>query len=79
MDRWPKVDRALRARLLAELRTRQRREAAARLPAERIACLIEMVAFARRLRGTRTARPTDESHQTWRETRARLRALDGQG
>ena len=42
VDRRPRVDPALRSRLLAELRTGQRREAAARLPAGRIAGLIEV-------------------------------------
>ena len=79
MDRWPQVDKALRARLLAGLRSRQRRAAADLSPAERIARLLDMSVFARRpgSRRARALRPTDESLEVLSAMKARLRKADG--
>ncbi|MBK7402299.1 MAG: hypothetical protein IPJ34_40195 [Myxococcales bacterium] len=82
MTWWISGRRSIRrcARLLSELRTRQRQAAARLTPAERIARLFELVAFAERVRPSPDpGRRTDESWDDLRAMKARFRRVDAGG
>ena len=80
MERWPTVDRALRRRLLDEVRRRQVVDASKLTPAARIARLAELVALSKALGASRSSAAavasSDEPIELWMRMKARFRRAD---
>lgn len=78
MPRWPEVDRALRQRLLDEMRQRQNREASLLTPAERLAKLDALVELVRAVETRAPGRSdSDEPLEVLRRMKRRFREADG--
>jgi hypothetical protein len=83
MSRWPTVDRALRRRLLDEVRRRHNVEASEASPAQRVASLDDLVALLRSLErvstGGRSATSSDEPPELWLRMKMHFRQIRGRG